>query len=91
MTKGEHIMNLRKSVIGATAVLFLAMGPAFAGHCPLDAKAIDHALSKVTIDDATRQEVEALRDEGLALHNAGNHKESEDKLSQAMRLLLEAL
>ena len=66
-------------------------GMAIASHCPLDAKAIDNALAKLDVDGEVRKEVEALRDEGLALHNAGNHAESEEKLSQAMRILLASL
>jgi copper chaperone CopZ len=64
---------------------------AIAAHCPLDAKAIDNALAKLDVDADVKTEVEALRDEGMALHNAGNHGEAVATLSQAMRILLASL
>ena len=75
----------------ALAVVGLFTSPALAFHCPADAKAIDAAMSKVQLDDSTRAQVQTLRDEGMALHEAGNHKEAVDKLSEAMRLLLNSL
>ena len=81
-------MLLRPIVIFAAAMTVAT--PALAHHCPKDAAAIDGAMSKMTLDDATRASVQALRDEGMALHAAGNHEDSEHKLSEAMRLLLNA-
>ena len=60
----------------AVAMTSCLAGVAVAAHCPLDAKAIDNALSKLDVDAETRKEVEALRDEGMALHNAGKHGEA---------------
>jgi len=72
------------------AVIGLSTTSALAHHCPKDAAAIDGAMSRMTLDDATRAKVQSLRDEGMALHTAGNHEESEHKLAEAMRMLLEA-
>lgn len=80
---------LRTSILAALAATFLAT-PALAGHCPKDAKAIDHALSTLDVGDDVKKQVTAMRDEGMALHEAGKHAESEDKLSEAMRTLLSA-
>jgi len=75
----------------AMAIAGLFASPAMAFHCPADAKAIDAAMSKVQLDETARAQVQTLRDEGMALHEAGSHKEAVDKLSEAMRLLLNGL
>lgn len=72
------------------AAIGMSTTPALAGHCPKDAAAIDGAMSRMTLDDATRATVQSLRDEGMALHSAGNHGDSERKLAEAMRILLDA-
>ena len=77
----------RKSL--AVVVLTLSMsGVALAAHCPKDAKAIDAALASTMMDDATKTKVMALRDEGMALHAAGDHRKSEATMAEAMRMLL---
>ena len=75
-------------IIATTALLVLLSTPAFASQCPLDVKAIDAGLSTINLSAETKAEVIALRDEGDALHGAGNHKESVDKLTEAMRIML---
>ena len=79
-----------KHIILAGAAALLLASPAYAMHCPQDAAAIDHALGALEVSDEVRAEVQALRDEGMELHEAGNHEESEDTLSEAMRTLLQA-
>lgn len=70
-------------------VLGLALtGPALAMHCPMDAKAIDQALPRSTLSDSEKETVQSLRDEGMELHEAGDHHASEAKLAEAMRILL---
>ncbi|MDX1593293.1 MAG: hypothetical protein R3298_03525 [Gammaproteobacteria bacterium] len=78
---------IRKSLLTILLTLGLA-GVALAGHCPKDAAAITAGLENSGADDATKAKVAALRDEGMELHNAGNHGASEDKMAEAMRLLL---
>jgi hypothetical protein len=74
----------------AAAAAFLFASPAFAAHCPKDAAAIDAALAKMSINDTLKAEVVALKEQGMALHAAGNHRESEAILADAMRRLLTA-
>jgi hypothetical protein len=78
---------LNKLVLTAAITLVLA-SPAFAGHCPKDAKAIDAALSKMSLSDETKTSVKALRDKGMTLHTDGKHRESERTLAEAMRIIL---
>lgn len=75
----------------AGAIVIMLSTPALAFHCPLDAAAIDNALSKMQLDDDTRTQVQSLRDGGVAVHEAGNHKEAVDKLAEAMRIPLQSM
>ena len=73
----------------ATAMLGFLATPALAGHCPADGKAIEAALAKATnLSDADKAEITALKDEGMALHSAGDHRASEAKMAEAMRKIL---
>jgi hypothetical protein len=77
-----------RNTLSAFAVLALMAAPALAGHCPADAAAIEHALPTSNLSDAEKAEVEALKDQGMEQHAAGNHRESEALLAEAMRRLL---
>jgi hypothetical protein len=77
-----------RTLIAASAAAFLFATPALASHCPKDAAAIDAALASMSVPDDVRAEVVALRDEGMAAHEAGNHAEAEATLADAMRRLL---
>ncbi len=79
-----------KVLIPFPLALVFAM-PAVAGHCPKDVKAIDNALGKVNLSSEQKAQVQSLRDEGQALHTSGNHGDSEKKLAEAMRVLLNGL
>jgi hypothetical protein len=78
---------LKQLVISAVLGVALS-GTALAGHCPKDAKAINEALARSTLDDAAKAEVRAMSDKGMELHNAGDHSGSEKVLAEAMRTLL---
>jgi len=78
-----------RSIMALTIVGMLTT-PALAFHCPADAAVIDGAMSRMTLDDATRAAVQSLRDEGMALHGSGQHKDAVGKLAEAMRMLLSA-
>lgn len=78
---------IRHTVLAAATAALLAT-PALASHCPKDAAAIDHALASLDVSDDVKTKVTALRDKGMEQHKAGNHAESEDTLSEAMRTLL---
>ncbi len=79
----------RLSILAAGAVLIAT--PALAGHCPADAAAIDNALAGLEVSDDVRAEVQTLRDQGMEMHEAGNHADAEGTLAQAMRLLLNSV
>jgi len=79
---------LKRLLLAGVATICLAT-PAFAHHCPKDAKAIDAGLAVLNVSDEVKAEVTALRDKGMEQHNAGNHAESEATLAEAMRKLLE--
>jgi hypothetical protein len=75
----------------AAVVLVAFTAPALAFHCPKDVAAIDAAMAKGNWTEAQKAAVTKLRDEGDALHKAGKHKESVDKLSEAMRAMLNSM
>ena len=79
---------MNRFVLLAAAAATLVSTQALAGHCPADVKAIDHAMSKMSLPTAQMSEVKALRDKGDALHKAGKHKESTAALAKAMRIIL---
>ena len=74
-----------KHIVAAAALLALMATPALASQCPKDMKAIDEALAAGK-GKAAMDKIKALRAEGEALHKAGKHKESVEKLAEAMKL-----
>lgn len=78
---------IKQTVLAGAATLLFA-SPAYAFHCPKDAAAIDHALGALEVSEDAKSQVTALRDKGMAEHEAGNHADAVSSLSEAMRLLL---
>ncbi|HEY5789277.1 MAG TPA: hypothetical protein VIX81_01560 [Gammaproteobacteria bacterium] len=76
-----------KQILTVTALTLALSGPALARHCPKDAKAIDAALPSSSLSAEDKGKVQALRDEGMALHTNGDHPASEAKMAEAMKLL----
>ena len=76
----------RVGLLAAAAVLVAT--PAFAFHCPMDAAAIDEALAALELGEEVESQAQALRDQGMEQHEAGNHAEAVNTLSEAMRLIL---
>ena len=74
-----------KKLLTALALTVLMSGAAFANSCPMHVQKIDEALASSTASDEVK--AQALRDEGQALHDAGNHAESMAKLAEAEKLL----
>lgn len=71
-----------------TLVVSVALAsPVSANQCPAMAAQIEEALATSAADDATKAQVAALLEEGLALHDAGDHAGSEARLGEAMDLL----
>lgn len=77
----------RKALLATAMTLALAT-PAYAGHCPADAAAIDAALANMSLSDETKAKVEELRNSGMSMHDAGDHRGAEGTLAEAMRTLL---
>ena len=77
-----------KQLFIVVAVLIGMTSPAFAKHCPKDAKIIDQAMSKATgLSKMQMTMVKELHDKGLALHKSGKHAESIKALHEATKLL----
>ena len=83
-------VDMIRKTFSAFAALAILASPALAAHCPQDAEAIDHALPNSSLSDEAKAEVEALKKKGMEQHEAGNHRESEALLAEAMRKLLMA-
>ena len=81
---------MRKTLLAGVA-LGLLSAPAAAFHCPADIAAIDKALGKAQLGAEQRGQVEALRNEGKSMHDAGDHAASVRKLAEAMRIILNSL
>ncbi|TCT06421.1 hypothetical protein EDC22_1113 [Tepidamorphus gemmatus] len=76
-----------KTVIRAAIILALTVAPAMAFQCPADIAKINQALQTTSLSDAEKAQVIALRDQGQALHDAGQHQQSVDTLAQAKQML----
>ena len=76
-----------RTTLSALALLAFAATPALAAQCPRDAAAVDQALPQSTLSDAEKAEIKALRDQGMAAHDAGNHPEAEALLAEALKRL----
>lgn len=78
-------MKLRTLLIAASLCVCL---PAVAAHCPADMAQIDDFLKdNPNLSEEKLAPVKQLRAEGEALHKAGKHGESMDKLDQALKIL----
>ena len=77
-----------KSILVAAAMVVAMTTPAFAKHCPKDAKIIDQSMREA-FELTTRQmaKVKALHDMGLAYHKDGNHGEAIKTLHAATKIL----
>jgi hypothetical protein len=77
-----------KRSLTLAAALMLAVGTAYASHCPTDVKKIDEALAKnPKMSEADMKAVKDMRNQGEADHKAGKHKEAEENLHKAMEKL----
>ena len=76
-----------KKLLTAIALTAFLSGTAFANSCPMHVQKIDAALATSTASDEVKAQAQALRDEGLALHDSGDHAGSMAKLAEAETLL----
>ena len=69
-------------------ILCFATVESYAGSCPGLIQKVDQTLSESKqISKQQFKEIKQLRDQGEKAHNSGEHKESEDLLKQALKLL----
>ncbi len=77
-----------KRLIVAVAVLIGMASPAFAKHCPLDAKIIDEALGTATgLTTVQMTNAKDFRDKGMAFHKDGKHSDAIKALHEATKIL----
>ena len=77
-----------KRLFTAMAVLIGMASPAFAKHCPLDAKIIDESMGMATGLTTTQMtNAKELRDKGMAFHENGNHADAIKALHEAAKIL----
>ncbi len=77
-----------KYIFIAVAVLIGMASPAFAKHCPKDAKIIAESMKMAKgLDEMQMTTIKVLHDAGLALHKAGEHTLSIKTLHEATILL----
>ena len=77
-----------KRLFIAVAVLIGITSPAFANHCPKDAKIIDQSMREAFgLTKMQMTEVIVLRDKGVAYHKDGEHKKAIEALHAATKIL----
>ncbi len=77
----------RVSLTALTAGLIAFASPVFAGSLSVMIEEIEAALSSMELPEETREQVEALLDEGRDLLGQGNDDKATEILSQAEELL----
>lgn len=75
-----------RTILLAAALSLGFAGAAYASSCPTHVKALDEALASNKVPADKKAQVQKLRDEGKALHDAGKHAESMAKLGEAEKL-----
>lgn len=76
-------------ILFVTAAVLIGMAsPAFAKHCPKDAKIIEQSLASATgLTSMQMTAAKALHDKGVALHKSGDHGASIKALHAATKIL----
>lgn len=77
-----------KRIVPVVLLISTFATPALASGCPSYMTMIDEALAgSPSISAEQMAEVNTLRTEGEAAHNAGNHEQSAEQLEKAMKIL----
>jgi len=80
---------MKKIITSTVAIFLLFTSLSFAGMCPMVNNQIKHALAKV--DESAHPEIvsiaKSLKEQGMELHESGDHMKSEELLKAALRLL----
>ena len=86
----EDIMAGMKRAFVVGAVLVAVAGPAYAFQCPGLVAKIDKSLAGADISAAQLAEIKQLRDDGEAMHKAGNHGDAVEVLNEVLARLEDA-
>jgi hypothetical protein len=82
---------MRKAAIvialGVVSILSVGIPAAWAYTCPILYERCQQAITRSTADAAMKQQVKQMCEEGIKLHNNGKHKESVQKLDEALGLI----
>lgn len=76
-----------RTLIVATAAFFAFTFAAHAGQCPSLMEEVDAQMESADLSEDERAEVMALRTQGEAQHEAGDHDASVESLQQALEIL----
>ncbi len=82
MRKAAIVMAL-----GVASVLSVGTPAAWANTCPILYERCQQAIKQSKADAAVKQQVKQMCEEGMKLHNSGKHKESVEKLNEALGLI----
>lgn len=80
----------RVAIVMALAVaLVLGFGPltAWANTCPILYERCQQVIKQSKADAGVKQQVKKMCEDGIGLHRSGKHKESVEKLNEALGLL----
>jgi recombinational DNA repair ATPase RecF len=79
---------MKLKMVLAAGLMAVWMSPALASNCPVLIQAIDEQLAEEagSLSADRVQQITALRNEGEALHEAGDHDGSMSKLEEALEL-----
>jgi|GEM_PF-1722400 hypothetical protein len=74
-------------VLSVASVLSVGTQAALALTCPILYQRCEQAIKQSKADATVKQQVQKMCEEGNGLHKSGKHKESVEKLNEALGLL----
>jgi hypothetical protein len=82
---------MRKAAIvialSVISVLSVGIPAAWAYTCPILYERCQQAIKQSKADAAVKQQVKQMCEDGIGLHKSGKHKESVEKLNEALELI----
>lgn len=82
---------MRKTVVvmalSMASVFSVGIPAAWAFTCPILYEQCQQAIKQSKADAAVKQQVKQMCEDGIGLHKSGKHKESVEKLNEALGLL----
>jgi hypothetical protein len=73
--------------LSVALVLSVATPAAWAYTCPILYERCQQAIKQSKADAAMKRQVSKMCEEGIGLHKSGKHKESVEKLNEALGLI----